>query len=94
MEVLCEDMVAGHEFDVVYPCYGTRPRTELAVEIGLSVDESGCLDAESHFETSIAGLFAAGDIVRGLDQISVAMGHGAIAATNVHSRLRSLDGEL
>jgi thioredoxin reductase (NADPH) len=82
------------EFDVVYPCFGTKPRTELARQLGLSVDEGGCLGASSHFETETPGFFAAGDIVRGLDQISVAMGHGAIAATNVHSRLRALDGEL
>lgn len=85
---------AALEFDVVYPCFGTKPRTELALQLGLSVDEGGCLGAASHFETERPGFFAAGDIVRGLDQISVAMGHGAIAATNVHSRLRALDGEL
>jgi thioredoxin reductase (NADPH) len=94
MEVWRDGDETALEFDVVYPCFGTRPRTELAQHLGLSIDESGCLDAGSHFETRIPGFFAAGDIVRGLDQISVAMGHGAIAATNVHSQLRKLDGEL
>jgi thioredoxin reductase (NADPH) len=94
MEVWREGDETALEFDVVYPCFGTKPRTELALQLGLSVDESGCLGASSHFETETPGFFAAGDIVRGLDQISVAMGHGAIAATNVHSRLRALDGEL
>ena len=32
-------------------------------------------------KTSIEGIWAAGDIVAGLDQISVAMGHAAVAAT-------------
>jgi thioredoxin reductase (NADPH) len=94
MKVWREGDEAASEFDVVYPCFGTKPRTDLALQLGLSVDEDGCLDAASHFETEAPGFFAAGDIVRGLDQISVAMGHGAIAATNVHSRLRALDGEL
>jgi len=31
-------------------------------------------------------LFVAGDIVSGLNQISVAMGHAAIAATTIHNR--------
>lgn len=39
------------------------------------------------------GVFAAGDIVDGLDQISVAMGHGAIAATRAHNWLRGQDGQ-
>jgi thioredoxin reductase (NADPH) len=94
MEVWRDGDEAALEFDVIYPCFGTKPRTELAQQLGLSVDEGGCLGSGSHFETEIPGFFAAGDIVRGLDQISVAMGHGAIAATNVHSRLRRVDGEL
>jgi thioredoxin reductase (NADPH) len=94
MNVWLDGEEAALEYDVVYPCFGTKPRTELALQLGLGVDEGGCLGASSHFETEIPGFFAAGDIVRGLDQISVAMGHGAIAATNVHSWLRSLDGEL
>ena len=32
------------------------------------------------------GFYAAGGVVRGLDQIVVAMGHGAIAATDIHNR--------
>lgn len=94
MEVWAVDGANPTAFDVVYPCFGTRPRTDLARQLGLTVDEGGCLDSGAHFETSVPGFFAAGDIVRGLDQISVAMGHGAIAAANVHSRLRRLDGEL
>jgi thioredoxin reductase (NADPH) len=82
------------EFGVLYPCYGTRPRTELAKAMGLPLEESGNLHSGSHFKTDIPGFFAAGDIVDGLDQISVAMGHGAIAATKAHSWLREQDGHV
>lgn len=94
MEVWVEDGAAPAIFDVVYPCFGTQPRTGLARQLGLTLDEGGCLDAGAHFETTIPGFFAAGDIVRGLDQISVAMGHGAIAATKLHGFLRERDGEI
>jgi thioredoxin reductase (NADPH) len=47
---------------------------------------------DSHCQTSIPGCFAAGDIVAGLNQISVAMGQAAIAATAVHNLLRRRDG--
>lgn len=94
MEVWIGDETSPHRFDVIYPCFGTRPRTELAQQLGLAVDDGGCLAASSHHQTDVPGFFACGDIVRGLDQISVAMGHGAIAATQAHSFLRERDGEI
>jgi thioredoxin reductase (NADPH) len=33
-------------------------------------------------------------VVEGLDQISVAFGHGAIAATRAHNHLRERDGRV
>ena len=38
--------------------------------------------------TSVDGLYAAGDVVRGLNQIAVATGEAAIAATAILNRLR------
>lgn len=81
------------DFDVVYPALGVRPRTELAEALGLATDDSGCLDAQTPFETQMPGLYSAGDIVEGLDQINVAIAHGAIAATKAHNWLREQDGE-
>ena len=37
--------------------------------------------------TSLEGVWAAGDIVAGLDQVSVAMGHAAVASTAIHNWL-------
>ena len=81
------------EFDVVFPALGVRPRTELAQALGLPVTEDGSVDAQAPFATEIPGLYSVGDVVDGLDQISVAVGHGAIAATKAHSWLREQDGE-
>ena len=41
----------------------------------------------------IEGVYAAGDAVEGLDQISVAMGTGARAAVAIHNDLRQSDGQ-
>ena len=84
---------ANMAFDVVYPALGVRPRTELAEALGLATGDGGCLDAQTPFETQIPGLYSAGDIVEGLDQINVAIAHGAIAATKAHNWLRERDGE-
>lgn len=75
-------------FDVVYSALGVTPRTRLAVEAGAARDDTGRLVVNDHQETSVPGLYAAGDVVRGLNQISTAQGEGAIAATGVHNRLR------
>lgn len=75
-------------FGVVYPALGTRQRTELAAMLGLQLDEAGAVDAHAPLGTAVPGLYCAGDIVDGLDQISVAMGHGAVAATRAHNWLR------
>ena len=37
--------------------------------------------------TTVAGLYAAGDVVHGLDQISHAMGEGGQAATTIRNDL-------
>ena len=80
--------------DILYPALGCRPRSELAMSLGLLPGENGCVDPRSPFGTASApGVYAAGDLVEGLDQISVAMGHGAIAATRAHNWLRERDRE-
>ena len=42
---------------------------------------------DSHQRTSVPGLYAAGDVVIGLDQISHAMGEGGVAATTIRNDL-------
>jgi thioredoxin reductase (NADPH) len=80
---------AARTFDVVYPCLGTEPRSELARSLGAKVSAEGELLTDKHQQTSTAGLFAAGDVLRGLDQVASACGQGAIAATAMHNLLRA-----
>jgi thioredoxin reductase (NADPH) len=79
---------AEHRFDVIYSALGSTPQSQLAVRLGATANEEGCLNVTDHQQTSIDGLYAVGDLVRGLNQISVAEGEGAIAATDIHNRLR------
>lgn len=92
MSVTLEDGTVM-SFDVVYPALGSRPRTRLAKCLGIKFETNGCLPADTPFETAVPGLYSAGDVVDGLDQISVAIAHGAIAATKAHNWLREVDGE-
>jgi thioredoxin reductase (NADPH) len=74
-------------FDTLYSALGSTPRASLAWDLGAEADPAGCLRVGPHQETSIEGLYAAGDLVRGLNQIAVAEAEAAIAATDIHNRL-------
>lgn len=91
MDVRLEGEGAPLAFDVVYPALGCRPRAELAGQLGIRLLDEGCVPSDAVKDSGVLGFFAAGDVVAGLDQISVAMGHGAMAATNAHNWLREED---
>ena len=74
-------------FDVVYAALGVDPRDHLARTCGARLDDDGRLYVGAHQETSVPGLYAAGDIVRGLNQVTVACAEGAVAAIAVHNSL-------
>jgi thioredoxin reductase (NADPH) len=79
---------AGFEADVLYSALGTRVNSGLARALGAECAPNGALLVDAHQQTTVDGLYAAGDVVAGLNQIAVAMGHAAIAATAIHNRLR------
>jgi thioredoxin reductase (NADPH) len=80
-------------FDVVYMALGTLVNSGLAQRIGARCTDEGELIVDAHQQTSIDGLYAAGDVVEGLNQIAVALGHAAIAATAIHNRLNTVKTE-
>ena len=79
-------------FDLVYSALGTSPNAELAQGLGARLSGDGRLEVDLHQATSVPGLYAAGDVVRGLNQIAVATAEAAVAATDIHNRLRKADG--
>ena len=74
-------------FDSLYPALGSDIRSELARQVGAHMSGDGCLTVDGHQRTSIDGIYAAGDVVLGLDQISHAMGEGGVAATTIRNDL-------
>jgi thioredoxin reductase (NADPH) len=75
------------EFDVMYPALGLVHACELATALGAQVHADGQLEVDDHLRTTVPGLWAAGDVAAGLNQIVVAAGHAAIAATTIHNSL-------
>ena len=80
-------------FDLVYSALGTSPNAELAQALGARLADDGRLEVDLHQKTSVPGLYAAGDVVRGLNQIAVATAEAAVAATDIHNTLRQADGQ-
>ncbi|MEP7209623.1 MAG: NAD(P)/FAD-dependent oxidoreductase [Alphaproteobacteria bacterium] len=76
-----------HRFDLAYSAFGTTSQSQLAIDLAAALDTAGRIVVNMHQHTSIAGLYAAGDVVRGLNQICVADGEAAIAATAIHNSL-------
>lgn len=74
-------------FDSVYPAMGSTVRSELAKLAGADTSDDDCVVVDDHMETTVPGLFAAGDVVIGLDQISHAMGQAGVAATAIRNHL-------
>ncbi len=74
-------------FDSLYPALGSDNRSELAGQLGAGCSAEGCVVVDAHQRTNIPGLYAAGDVVLGLDQISHAMGEGGVAATTIRNDL-------
>lgn len=75
-------------FDCLYLALGCEMQSRLAVRCGAEHDAENNLIVDADQQTSIQGLYAVGDVVRGLNQIAVATGEAAIAAANIHKRLR------
>jgi thioredoxin reductase (NADPH) len=74
-------------FDVLYPVLGCEVRSDLALALGARCNDVGCLAVDDKQQTSIEGVYAAGDVVSDLHQLTVAAGHAAIAATAIHRTL-------
>lgn len=81
---------ALHRFDTLYVALGTMACADLAAGLGARLSQKGHIAVDAKQRASIAGAYAIGDVTEGLDQIAVATGQAAVAATDLHN---SLDDE-
>jgi thioredoxin reductase (NADPH) len=87
-ECIVVDTAEGHyTFDSIYPALGSDTHTQLAEMVGARLSEDQSIVVDRHMRTNVPGLYAAGDVVIGLDQISHAMGQGGVAATAIRNDL-------
>src|SRR5690606_12188962 len=74
------------ELDTVYSFLGFSTSVPTG-ELAITRTSTGEIAVDRHQQTDIPGLYAIGDIVGGLNQISVAVGQAAAAATHAHGQL-------
>jgi thioredoxin reductase (NADPH) len=74
-------------FDTLYPVLGCDVRSGLAKALGAAHNDVGCLVVDQYQRTTVEGLYAIGDVVSDLHQITVGTGHAAVAATHLHHSL-------
>ncbi|WP_448510968.1 thioredoxin-disulfide reductase [Immundisolibacter sp.] len=75
----------------VFVFIGTIPNTNIVKGL-LTLDESGFVVTDDHMQTSVPGVFAAGDVrSKLLRQISTAVGEGATASYAVEKYLEALE---
>jgi thioredoxin reductase (NADPH) len=78
------------ETDGVFVFVGLQPNTQFLVKSPIKLDEIGFVMAEEGLQTSIKGVFAAGDVRSGATmQIASAVGEGATAALRIREYLES-----
>lgn len=73
--------------DVLYAALGARPGSGLAGALGAQLSADRNVITDAHGRTSVPGLYAAGDVVQGLDQVATAVGTAAAAAVHLHNTL-------
>ena len=80
-----------HLFEVLYSASGLTVSNALAQNLGLKLDDMGQVRIDEHMQSSMHAVYAIGDVAHGLNQISVATGQAAIAATAIHNLLCTVD---
>ena len=90
--------VAGSEFDfetdLVVFAIGTNANPIMGQTSGLKLNKRGYIDTDANLATSLAGVYAGGDIVTGAATVIEAMGAGRKAAANMKAYLGIRDTDL
>jgi thioredoxin reductase (NADPH) len=95
-KVILENLTTGkryeEEFDAVFIFIGLDPRSELVPDV--KKDEGGYIITDQRMQTSLPGLFAAGDVrATPFRQIVVAAGEGAVASHCAAQYIDEIEGK-
>ena len=91
-EVVLND---GNSLNVsgVFVDIGFTPKTELSKQLGVETDKTGYIIVDGAMKTNVKGVYAAGDITTGsnnIRQLVTKAGEGCIAATSAYNELKKV----
>ena len=80
--------------EAVFVFVGSIPQTQVVKDLGVKIDKAGYIVTNQRMETSVAGVYAVGDVrATPFRQLVVAAGEGAIAAHAASQYIDELKGE-
>lgn len=79
------------ECDAVFVRLTSSQRTPFAQELGCALTQQGLIQVDTFAQTTIPGVYAAGDLANPLRSVAVAVAHGATAAYMINHALTSED---
>ena len=86
--LLLRDTRTGEESSLAvsgtFIAVGESPQSQLAKGIGAGLTSEGFIDVNRRQETSVKGVYAAGDVTGGVHQIGVAVGEGITAGIQAY----------
>ncbi len=83
------EKLSSIKVDGVFISIGNVPSTQLAKKAGVDLDERGFISVDRDMKTNVPGVFAAGDVIGGIPQISTAVGEGCIAALKAYMYIKN-----
>jgi thioredoxin reductase len=75
------------EYDAMFFHIASGPGSSFAADIGCAADEDGILEIDMEYQTTVPGVYAAGDIVPGSRLAIRAASEGVRAAVGIHKSL-------
>ena len=85
------DVEKKMEVNGIFIAVGEVPNSQLAKEIGAEIDELNYIVTDKDQKTKVEGVYAAGDITGGVNQLVVACGEGAVAAVNAYNYIKRIE---
>jgi thioredoxin reductase (NADPH) len=75
----------------IFIAVGEEPNSKMANKLWVDINSNGYIITDKNQKTNIAGVFAAGDVTGGVNQLVVACGEGAAAAVNAYTYVKMIE---
>jgi thioredoxin reductase (NADPH) len=75
----------------IFIAVGEEPNSKIANKLGVEINSNRYIETDKDYKTNIDGVFAAGDVTGGVNQLVVSCGEGAAAAVNVYDYVKQVE---